>query len=291
MTFTTEAVITTFGGKLMKLSHESKFTNTMMEVNLFLPSSYFSNGAAKVPVLLYLAGLSCNQNNATEKGFFTPFAEQYGFALLCPDTSPRGANIEGEDELWDFGTGAGFYVDATRKPWSRNYKMYSYILEELIPSIQESYDNLDTNTMSIIGHSMGGYGSLMFYLRNPGRFCSCSALAPITNPSIVPWGEKCFGEYLGDDRDAWMNYDPTLLIKKYQGPVSPIMIYQGTADPKREQLLPENFLEASKESAFAGQVEIKYLEGYDHSYYFVSTFAKDHCTFHAKYLGLLGDEK
>lgn len=282
-----KTTIASNGGKMLKMTHQSSTTKTSMAVNLYLPHQYEAVEFPKLPVLIYLSGLTCTPNNASEKAFFQPWANKYGFAVLYPDTSPRGAGITGEDDSWDFGTGAGFYLDATEKPWSDNYKMYSYILEELIPAIGKEFPRLDIETLSITGHSMGGYGALMFYLKNPGRFQSCSAFAPIANPSVVPWGEKCFGNYLGPDKSKWAQYDPCDLIKLYAGPVRPILIHQGTADgfyAKDKQLRPENLVAASEQSVLKGKIDVKYAEGYDHSYYFISSFVKEHCEFHAKYL-------
>lgn len=288
MSFTTEASISSFDGKLLKLTHQSKQTHTKMPVNLYLPHQYFEKGGKPLPVLMYLSGLTCTPNNGSEKAFFQPYANKYGFAVLFPDTSPRGAGIKGEDDNWDFGTGAGFYLDATQKPWNENYRMYSYILDELLPQIGSSFTKLNLNKVSVCGHSMGGYGALMLYLKNPAKFQSCSAFAPIANPSTCPWGEKCFGNYLGPDKAKWAEYDPTELIKKYDGPVKPILIHQGLADGfyQQHQLQPEKLLKASEDSKLKGLVDVKFVEGYDHSYYFISTFVAEHCAFHAKYLGL-----
>ncbi|VEU22658.1 DEKNAAC103691 [Brettanomyces naardenensis] len=261
-----------------------------MAVNLYLPHQYFTQDSKKIPVLVYLSGLTCTPNNASEKAFFQPYANQYGFAVLFPDTSPRGAGVKGEDDSWDFGTGAAFYLDATEDPWSHNYRMYSYILDDLIPQIGSSFTKLDTSNMSITGHSMGGYGALMFYLRNPTTFRSCSAFAPIANPSNCPWGEKCLGSYLGADRSKWAQYDPSDLVKTFTGDRKPILIHQGTSDGfyKEHQLQPENLVKAAEDSPLKGLIDLHLVEGYDHSYYFIASFVKDHCEFHAKYLGLSG---
>ncbi|KAG7698288.1 hypothetical protein KL930_001949 [Ogataea haglerorum] len=289
MSFTTQAEIKSFGGKLVKLQHDSKETQTKMDVNLYLPEQYYEQSDSKLPVLVYLSGLTCTPNNCSEKGFWQPYANKYGFAVVYPDTSPRGASIEGEDESYDFGSGAGFYVDATEEKWSKNYRMYSYILKELLPNLASSYSRLDFDNMSITGHSMGGYGALMFYFRNPGKFKSVSAFAPISNPSNCAWGHKCFGGYLGADKSKWAEYDPSELIKKYDGPDTPILIHTGTADPfyfRDHQLLPENLVKASEDSKLKGKIDLHLEEGYDHSYYFISSFTKDHAAHHAKYLGL-----
>ncbi|CDK30058.1 unnamed protein product [Kuraishia capsulata CBS 1993] len=292
--FKTEAEITTFGGKLLKLSHASKETKTNMDVNVYLPAQFFQSQAKKLPVLLYLSGLTCTPNNASEKAFWQPYSNEYGFAVVFPDTSPRGAGIEGEDDSWDFGTGAGFYVDAETEKWKENYRMYSYVLKELLPSLASDFEGLDFGNISITGHSMGGYGALSMFLQNPGKFKSVSAFSPISNPSNCPWGEKNFGNYLGPDKAKWAKYDPSELISKYNGPVPKegILIHTGLADNfyKAKQLLPENLVAASKGTKFDGLVKLNLVEGYDHSYYFISSFTKDHAAHHAKALGLSGSK-
>lgn len=289
MVFERKANVTVHGGQLLQLKHDSTFTKTPMDVNVYLPPQYKDSGSNKIPVLLYLSGLTCTPANASEKSFFTYFASKYGFALILPDTSPRGAGVQGEDDSWDFGTGAGFYVDATTTPWKDNYNMYSYILKELLPNVGEEFQGIDVvNQCAITGHSMGGYGALMFYLRNPGRFTSVSAFAPIANPSVVPWGEKAFKNYLGEDLTAWYEYDPCHLIKEYKSVNTDekIVIHVGTKDVfyyRDHQLRCENLVEASKGTSMEGKVDLKVVEGYDHSYYFISTFAEEHSKHHLKY--------
>ncbi|GMG39876.1 unnamed protein product [Ambrosiozyma monospora] len=280
-----------FGGKLLKLSHDSPITKTKMNVNIYFPKQYFDSTSteSKIPVLLYLAGLTCDPNNGSEKAFFQPYADKYGFAVVYPDTSPRGVGNPGEDDSWEFGTAAGFYVDAETKPWNNNYKMYSYILKDLLPSVGKAYTKLDLTRVSVTGHSMGGYGALMFFLKNPGFFKSVSAFAPICNPSEVPWGFTNFGGYLGDDKSKWLEYDPVHLIKKYDGPKSTILYHVGTKDGfevDQHQLRPETLVEASKGTVLDGYVEYKSVKDFDHSYYFVASFAGEHSAHHAKYLGL-----
>ncbi|CAK9437545.1 uncharacterized protein LODBEIA_P19230 [Lodderomyces beijingensis] len=283
MVFKTNATIAQFGGKLLKLSHDSKVTKTPMDVNVFIPSSSTKN----IPVLLYLSGLTCTPNNATEKSFLAYFAAKYGFAVVFPDTSPRGADIAGENESWDFGTGAGFYVDATQEPWKNNYQMYSYVHGELIDALTEAYTELDFKNISITGHSMGGMGALVGYFKQPRAYKAVSAFAPIANPSVVPWGEKNFGGYLGADKSLWAEYDPTELIKNYKGDDSAtILIHQGLDDPFYEkELKPQNLVEAGKN--YKGGIELKLVEKYDHSYFFISSFVEEHAIHHAKYLGLI----
>ncbi|KAL2632414.1 hypothetical protein R1flu_017100 [Riccia fluitans] len=246
---------------------------------------YFPPAAAKkkVPILYYLSGLTCTDENVIQKsGIQRPAAEK-GIAIVAPDTSPRGLNIEGEADSWDFGVGAGFYLNATQEKW-KNWKMYDYITKELPEVLKANFSELDTSTASITGHSMGGHGALTLYLKNPGMYKSVSAFAPISNPSVVPWGKKAFTGYLGEDKSAWEAYDATCLVKDYKGQTnSEILIDQGDSDPyHNEQLQPENF----KKAAEAGgvPVNLRIQCGYDHSYYFVSTFVPDHVSHHAKAL-------
>ncbi|GMM29509.1 S-formylglutathione hydrolase [Martiniozyma asiatica (nom. inval.)] len=281
--FTLDATIKSCGGSLLKLSHASEVTKTPMNVNVYLPPNYSSD--LKIPVLLYLSGLTCTPQNVSEKAFFQEKAAKYGFGLIFPDTSPRGANIEGEEESWDFGTGAGFYVDSIAEPWNKNYNMYSYILNELLPLVSTEYKGLDVeNNCAITGHSMGGYGALMMYLRNKGKFTSCSAFAPICNPMECPWGQKCFGNYLGDDKSEWAKYDPCELIKTYQADENEtILVHVGTADVfhyRDDQLKPKNLVAAAANSKIT--IDMNEVEGYDHSYYFISSFVSEHVDFHRK---------
>ena len=284
MSFQTKATIASFGGTLLKLSHPSKLLSCDMAVNLYLPPSSTMNTLAKPPVLFFLSGLTCTPDNCAEKGFFQYAASKRGIAIVWPDTSPRGLKIEGEDDSYDFGTGAGFYVDATKEPWSKGYKMYSYITDELPSLLFREYPQLDASRIGITGHSMGGHGALTLFLKNPGKYKSVSAFAPITNPSKCPWGEKAFKGYFGEDnRKAWKEHDATELVKSYKGPLD-LLIDVGTADKfyKQGQLLPENFAAAAKESGNDKDLKIRYQEGHDHSYFTISTFAEEHVDHAAK---------
>jgi S-formylglutathione hydrolase len=217
MSFETTGTHASFGGTLHKLKHSSKLLDCDMNLNLYLPPQ-----AAKqlVPVVFYLAGLTCTGDNGAEKGFFQHAASRWGIAIVFPDTSPRGLKIQGEDESWDFGTGAGFYVDATREPWAKGYKMYSYIVDELPLQLFQAFEQLDGGRVGLIGHSMGGHGALTIFLKNPGKYLSVSAFAPIANPSKCPWGQKAFGGYFGEeDRARWEEHDATELVKKWKGPL------------------------------------------------------------------------
>ncbi len=220
MTFETKATIATFGGQLLKLSHQSTSTGTPMSVYVYLPPAAAAaggGGTRKVPVLMFLSGLTCTPDNCAEKGFFHAAASRAGLAVVWPDTSPRGAGVAGEDDGWDFGTGAGFYVDAARDPWrAGGYRMETYVAAELPAALAADPRlgaALDLGRVAVAGHSMGGHGALTLFLRHPGRFRSASALAPICNPSRCPWGEKAFAGYLGDDRDEWKKHDATELVK------------------------------------------------------------------------------
>ncbi|KAH6841094.1 Alpha/Beta hydrolase protein [Chaetomium sp. MPI-CAGE-AT-0009] len=291
MAFETKATITSFGGKLYKLTHQSTETTTPMAVNLYLPPQALTPTPTKVPLLIYLSGLTCTPENCSEKGFFQHRASQLGLAILYPDTSPRGLNHPGEAASWDFGLGAGFYVDATQPPWSTGYRMASYITQELPQTLfaDPTYGAaLDATRVSITGHSMGGHGALALYLRNPGMYKSVSAFAPIANPSRCPWGEKAFTGYLGADREGWKGYDATELVKGWKGGDLKALVDVGTGDNfyKQGQLLPENLEEAAREAGVEG-LTVRYQEGYDHSYYFMASFSDDHVNHAAKHLGLL----
>lgn len=216
-----DATITTFGGRLLKLTHKSEATGTDMNFNLFIPPGASSSKPA--PLLIYLSGLTCSPANVSEKGFLHAHAAPLGLALLFPDTSPRGTDHPGEHDSWDFGSAASFYIDATRDPWSKNYRMETYLSKELPELVFGQFKELDSSRVSISGHSMGGHGALTLYLKYPDAYKSVSAWAPIANPSQCPWGEKAFGGYLGDDREEWKKHDATELVKGWKGPLNALI--------------------------------------------------------------------
>jgi S-formylglutathione hydrolase len=215
MAFTTNATINSFGGRFLKLSHKSAVTGTPMNATLYLPGSASSSKPA--PLLIYLSGLTCTPDNVTEKGFLHAHASKLGLALLYPDTSPRELDLPGEHDSYDFGSGAGFYIDAKKDPYSKHYKMESYITNELPDLIFKEFKEIDSSRVSISGHSMGGHGALTLFLKNPGKYKSVSAWAPISNPSQCPWGDKAFKGYLGEDKEEWKKHDATELIKSWKG--------------------------------------------------------------------------
>lgn len=270
-----------FGGEQRFCRHPSREIGLPMRFSIYLPPAALGGAGTKVPLVVYLAGLTCTEETFPAKAGAQRFAAELGLAILCPDTSPRGAGVPGEADAWDFGVGAGFYLDATREPWRRHWRMETYLLEELLPLAGEAFP-VDAGRVGLLGHSMGGHGALTLALRHPGRFRSVSALAPICAPSEVPWGVKAFSGYLGDDRAAWSRHDASALIAACAAPPFPggILVDQGLADKfLAEQLRPER-LEAA--CAKAGQpLRLRRHAGYDHSYYFVATFVADHLRHHA----------
>ncbi|KDR85378.1 hypothetical protein GALMADRAFT_234219 [Galerina marginata CBS 339.88] len=275
-----------FEGELTKYKFKSSALGGLdAHFNLFLP---FSKSVSKVPVLVYLAGLTCTEDTGAQKGGFFSVAASQNIAILFPDTSPRGAGVPGEDDNWDFGTGAGFYLDATKPEWSKHYNMATHITVELPQVIEAAGLPIDFKRQSVFGHSMGGHGALTLYLSSKTKqYRSASAFAPVSNPTNCPWGKKAFGGYLqGGVDEALEKYDATSLISKTAEPVH-ILVDYGTSDNfyKQGQLLPENFLKAAREANHDEfQVRVRSQEGYDHSYYFISTFASDHIHFHANFL-------
>ena len=258
--------------------HDSAETGTPMEFSIFLP-----DGEGPMPVVWYLSGLTCSWANVTEKGEFRAACARHGLIFVAPDTSPRGEGVPDDAEgAYDFGLGAGFYVDATEEPFARNYRMRSYLEKEL-PALLAGHFSVDLARQSITGHSMGGHGALTLALRNPGRFRSVSAFAPIVAPSSCPWGQKALGGYLGPDPAGWAEYDAVRLIEG-GARVPALKVDQGAADGFLDgQLMPERLLAACEA---AGQpLEYGLHEGYDHSYYFISSFLSDHIDWHARHLG------
>lgn len=264
-----------FEGKLGFYSHNSSSCNGEMRFAVYQPPQATQQ---PVPVLYFLSGLTSTEENFMVKAGALQYAAKYGVMLVAPDTSPRNTGIPGEDDEWDFGTGAGFYVDATVKPWSSHYRMYSYVVRELPTAIAANFSvNLDKQ--SIFGHSMGGHGALVCALRNPKQYKSVSAFAPIAAPMRCPWGQKVFNGYLGSDRETWREYDASELVKQY-GYHSPILIDQGTSDEYlEEQLLPGVFEQACAE--VNQPLTLRYREGYAHGYYFIATFIEEHIRYHA----------
>lgn len=264
-----------FGGIQRFHQHDSAETGLPMRFALFLPP-------APRALLVFLAGLTCTEETFTMKAGAQRLASELGLALLMPDTSPRGAGVPGESEAWDFGVGAGFYLDATREPWARNWRMESWLMKELLPLVQRE---TGLERVGLFGHSMGGHGALTLALRHPGRFASLSAFAPIAAPMQCPWGQKAFTGYLGDDRAAWAAHDASALMRAQASAPYPqgILIDQGLADKfLAEQLHPEAFEAAC---AAAGQpLTIRRHAGYDHGYYFIASFVDDHLRHHAAQL-------
>ena len=257
--------------------HSSASTGTEMTFSVFVPDH--AEGA-KLPVLWFLSGLTCTHANVTEKGEYRAACAEHGVIFVAPDTSPRGEDVP-DDEAYDFGKGAGFYVDATQEPWARHFAMRSYIEGEL-PALVGEHFPVDLDRQGITGHSMGGHGALTVALRNPARFRSVSAFSPIVSPLNCPWGEKALGGYLGPDREAWRAYDACALIE--DGARLPhLLVDQGTADDFLENQLKTGLLaEACEKAGIAADIRMQ--DGYDHSYYFISTFMAEHVSWHAKRL-------
>ena len=267
-----------FGGTVGFYSHYSEVCNCEMKFAVYQPPQAKSE---PVPVLYFLSGLTCTEENFMVKAGAQQFAAKYGLMLVVPDTSPRNRGIPGEDQDWDFGTGAGFYVDATEEPWRSHYQMYSYVTEEL-PALIAAHFPAKPDRQGIFGHSMGGHGALICALKNPDRYLSVSAFAAIAAPMRCPWGQKAFTNYLGSNQQQWRGYDASELVRTSQLK-HPILIDQGTADSFLEkQLLPHVFEQACAE---VGQpLMLRMQAGYDHSYYFIATFVADHLHHHATIL-------
>ena len=268
-----------FGGTQGVYAHRSAETGTDMQFSVFFPDH---EPGASLPLLWYLSGLTCTHANVTEKGEFRRACAERGIVFIAPDTSPRGEDVP-DDESYDFGQGAGFYVDATEEPWSTNYRMRSYVEAELPALVAAEFPMLDMARQAITGHSMGGHGALTIALRNPDGYRSVSAFAPIVSPLECPWGDKALTGYLGQDRTAWRAYDACALIAD-GARVPEILVDQGEADQfLEEQLKPELLERACADTGIA--LTLNRRPGYDHSYYFISTFMADHIAWHADRLG------
>lgn len=270
--------VMSFNGQQLQLKHSSDTLKCDMQFSVFLPPQAETQN---VPVLYWLSGLTCTDQNFVTKAGAQRAAAKLGIAIVCPDTSPRGDDIPDDpDGAWDFGLGAGFYVNATQAPWSSNYRMYDYIVDEL-PKLIENEFPLDSNRRAISGHSMGGHGALVIALRNTEHYRSVSAFSPIVSPINCPWGQKALSLYLGDDKHQWLDYDSCELIKTAQDQL-PILVDQGSSDSfLKEQLKTDLLRDASNTTDYP--ITVRMQEGYDHSYFFIATFIEDHLRFHAEH--------
>ena len=270
MTLTMRDRAKAFSGEVIFYEHPSSTTKTPMRFGTFTPSGPIKK------VLIWLSGLTCTDENFLTKGGALKAANDLGIALIAPDTSPRGLNLPAEHDSWDFGSGAGFYLDATMAPWKDHYLMESYVTKELIAILKESFGYAKPFALS--GHSMGGHGALTLGIKNPDLFSSISAFAPITAPSKVPWGQKAFSQYLGDDEESWQAYDACALVARL-GYNRKILVDQGDQDAAlKTQLRPDLFMQACKNACV--DLNLRFQKGYDHGYFFVSTFMADHLRFH-----------
>ena len=269
-----------YGGRQLVVKHASTATGTDMTFSIFLPPQ--ADSGRKLPVVWYLSGLTCTHANVTDKGEYRAACAEHRLIFVAPDTSPRGADVPtAPDGAWDFGQGAGFYVDATEEPWSRNFRMWTYVTKEL-PALVVGEFPVEGNRQGIMGHSMGGHGALTVALRNPELFRSVSAFAPIVAPGQVPWGKKALAGYLGEDLAAWRPHDAVALIED-GARIDELLVDVGTADPFLEQELRPELLE--KACGDAGiRLQLNMRQGYDHSYYFISTFMADHLRWHSERL-------
>ncbi|MEG3192525.1 S-formylglutathione hydrolase [Lysobacter sp. D1-1-M9] len=265
-----------FGGRQQVWQHASSALGCDMKFAVYLPPQ--AEGGP-CPVLYWLSGLTCNEQNFIGKAGAQRFAAQHGVILVAPDTSPRGEGIA-DDQAYDLGQGAGFYLDATREPWAAHFRMYDYVANELPALVEAHFDT--TPARAISGHSMGGHGALVIALKNPGRYRSVSAFAPIVAPSRVPWGEKALAHYLGDDRDAWRHWDASELVADAQERL-PLLIDQGDADEFLSTQLRPELLRVACERA-GHPLQLRMQPGYDHSYYFIASFIGEHIDHHARAL-------
>ncbi|KAI8099572.1 Alpha/Beta hydrolase protein [Halteromyces radiatus] len=270
-----------FGGHVVKYEHESVELSCNMKYNVFLPKEAEQGN---VPAIYFLSGLTCTEDNFIQKSGALAEAAKHGIALIAPDTSPRGVNIEGDNDSWDFGTGAGFYLDATAPKWAKHYRMYSYITKEL-PDLVNNQLPIDGSHVSIMGHSMGGHGALTIYLKNLTSYKTVSAFSPIANPINCPWGQKAFSNYLGPNQDEWKQYDTVELLKKLNNLRINVLVDVGTADNFLERELKIDTLKQTvQDLGRSHEWEIRYQDGYDHSYFFISSFITDHIQHHVQYL-------
>lgn len=279
MTLETISENACFGGVQGVYSHASEQLDCSMRFSVYKPPQAETEPR---PVVFWLSGLTCTEENFTVKAGAQRYAAEHGLVVVAPDTSPRGVNLPGEDDAYDFGSSAGFYVDATQEPWSRHYHMYSYVTGEL-PALIFKHFPARADRQGIFGHSMGGHGALTIGLSNPDTYQSISAFAPIVAPSQCPWGEKALDGYLGDDRETWQKHDATELVRAGARHPQTLLIDQGTADDfLAEQLKPDLFGDACRD---AGQpLQLNMRDGYDHSYYFIASFMADHMAHHAENL-------
>ncbi|EMP54445.1 carboxylesterase [Marinobacter santoriniensis NKSG1] len=271
-----------FDGEHRRYRHTSETVNGDMEFAVFLPPSAVGREPKAVPVLYWLSGLTCTDQNFMQKAGAQKLAAKLGLAIVCPDTSPRGLNLPGEDDSYDFGSGAGFYINATEEPWASHYRMYDYVVRELPELVERELPVSDQRSIS--GHSMGGHGALICALKNPGRYRSVSAFAPIANPTECPWGQKAFRGYLGDDQSRWEEWDATMLIPTARERL-PLLVDQGTADEFLDsQLNPDALADVCEK--FHHHINLRMHRGYDHSYFFIASFIEEHLNHHARALGL-----
>ena len=268
-----------FGGEQRRYQHRSSELNCDMHFSIFLPPQA---SKVKVPQVYWLSGLTCTDENFVQKAGAQQYAADHGVAVIAPDTSPRGKGIpDDEDAAWDFGLGAGFYIDASENPWSNNYRMYSYITSELPELINDNFPVL-SDRVSIMGHSMGGHGALTIALKNSGHYQSVSAFAPICAPTQCPWGHKAFGNYIGPDQTQWLNHDTCELISSNTEKLH-LLVDQGSADNfLAEQLKPDLLEKACNDNDHP--LTLRMQEGYDHSYFFIASFMRDHIEWHARHL-------
>jgi len=270
-----------FGGEQLRIKHQAHTLSCEMIFSLYLPPQASTQ---KVPLLWWLSGLTCNDQNFVTKAGSQRIAAELGIAIIAPDTSPRGDDVPDDVEnAWDFGSGAGFYINATQWPWAKHYRMYDYVQSELPALIAKNFaEKIDVSRQSISGHSMGGHGALTLAIRHPEQYQSVSAFSPIVAPTQCAWGEKAFSHYLGHDKAVWKEHDTCSLIAS-RGYNKPILVEQGLADNfLATQLKPELLEDACQQAGVA--LTLNYREGYDHSYFFISTFLENHLRYHAQYL-------